>query len=82
MTNCPICKKQVFEIQRLHESVRILNNRLAKASVENLKHRNWFDEYGSVLAVHKIGGFSFPEEPSIEFTITTPKDNPLEPKKV
>ena len=77
MTNCSNC-------QRLHESVRILNDRIVKESAENLKYRNWFDENGAVLAVHKIGGFSFPEETTMidEITITTTRDDSPEPKKV
>jgi len=36
-----------------------MEHEIIRLRAELMKYRNWFDQNGSVLATHRIGGFEF-----------------------
>jgi len=66
-------REMIDEIERLSAKVEIdkitMDNFLGQIktlSAENERYKKWFKEYGTMLATHNIGGYSFTDQASTQ----------------
>ena len=76
----------ISEIERLASCYgeEVLKTQLERREVERLssevtKYREWFKDNASMLAAHRIGGYSFEDFPDSEIKITTTVSEEREP---